>query len=383
MDPHKHFHLNISFLCLLAAILIVTVIYGMALKKHGSEIEEKNQQLSQLIKEVGGLQQDMDFAYSSIMQASGNVQKIEEKVDTAIVTKHVDLEALKKELASTSKNLTSTLYKQGETINSLRQQNLYLETELMQNAEMSNIKSFLILGHNSGLVDTIILAIASKDTQKITLVSVPRDLSYDGRKLSEIGSVYGIAELQKAVAEVTGIAPQQYVLFDFESFTQVVDFLEGVEIEVPQKIYDNAYPGPNRSYRVVSFAAGKQTMNGEKALQYVRSRKSTSDFDRSKRQQQVISAIKQKTQDIDLLSRVDVALKMYATIQDNIDTNIGFFEALSYLQEYGSMSMTSEVLSTSNLLYSTQNRKGQYILLPNNGNYTQIHQRVAELVLAK
>ncbi len=156
----------------------------------------------------------------------------------------------------------------------------------------------------------------------------------------------------------------------------------GIEIEVKKSLNDYSYPGPDNSYTTVSFEAGLQTMDGNTALKYARSRKSTSDFDRSLRQQQIIAAVKDKALKMDLLSKLDLATKIYAKISTNMDTDINLFDALGYLQSYKDYGVNGgNVISTSNYLYSTTNAKGQYILLPKGDSYLEIKKYFSDLII--
>lgn len=78
---------------------------------------------------------------------------------------------------------------------------------------------------------------------------------------------------------------------DFDGFAAMIDALGGIEVDVPQHIVDDEYPTANFGTMRIEFEAGRQRLDGTRALQYVRTRHADSDFDRSQRQQQVLSAI--------------------------------------------------------------------------------------------
>jgi LCP family protein required for cell wall assembly len=78
---------------------------------------------------------------------------------------------------------------------------------------------------------------------------------------------------------------------NFDGFVQVIDALGGITIDVPKHIVDYAYPTANYGTMQVEFQPGPQQMDGQTALIYARTRHADSDFDRSKRQQQVLRAI--------------------------------------------------------------------------------------------
>lgn len=374
--------LNFSFICLIVAIVVVSIGFATILKNHNQELLEKDQKISNLVQEVGQLKADMDLSYVAITTASEEIEKIHASVNDAIKTKNISLENIKKDVGRTQKTLVSALTKQDDALKKVLRQKDDLKNELdLVPILNDSTQNFLILGQNKGLVDTIIVAIVVPEKRKITLISVPRDLSYQGRKLSELYNTYGLSELKRAITDITGLRAEKYALFDFDSFVEIVDTLEGVEIDVPKAINDNAYPGPNNSYKVVKFDAGTQKLDGTRALQYVRSRKSTSDYDRSKRQQQMIESIKQKALEINLLGRMDLALKLYATIQEGTETNISLFEGLGYFQAYQNYQINKDnVLSSDSLLYETKNRRGQFILLPQSGSFTELHSHIAKLI---
>ena len=98
----------------------------------------------------------------------------------------------------------------------------------------------------------------------------------------------GIKLLAEKVSEITGQSIDEYMVIDFSGFKSIVDALGGIEIDVPKDLVDREYPDNNWGYEVFSVRRGLQTFNGERALKYARSRHSTSDFDRSERQQLII-----------------------------------------------------------------------------------------------
>ncbi len=78
---------------------------------------------------------------------------------------------------------------------------------------------------------------------------------------------------------------------NFDGFARMIDALGGIEVDVPRPIVDDEYPTPDFGTMRIEFQAGRQTLDGERALQYVRTRHADSDFGRAERQQQVVSAM--------------------------------------------------------------------------------------------
>lgn len=379
---------NFILACLLAAVMIFIVSFGMTLKRSVEDSRSKDLKISVLIDEVGELYErveekdkELSEIYGTIVSTSGHIAEINSRINGAIQKNATEWETIKNELSLSNKQLTELVKEKEKVISELAISNQNLQRELDIPQHDPRILDVLIIGHNAKLTDTMILASVNPMKKKVTLISIPRDLYHKGRKINELYSKYGVGKLQEALAEITGIYPEKYVIFNFGSFVDLIDIMGGVEINVAEKLVDNAYPGPNHSYTKISFEPGLQRMDGSRALQYARSRKSTSDFDRAKRQQQVIEAVRTRVKELNVLLRLDLATKMYAKVQQNIETNINLFEGLSYLQHYQGFKIHGDkVLSTGNLLYSTKSGTGQYILLPRSKSYADIKEFVANVI---
>ncbi|NIV34370.1 MAG: LytR family transcriptional regulator, partial [Anaerolineae bacterium] len=91
------------------------------------------------------------------------------------------------------------------------------------------------------------------------------------------------------------------------AFVEIIDTLGGIEVDVPKRLHDTRYPDPRPgdpyAFKTIHFDPGPQQMNGTRALEYARSRMSTSDFDRAKRQQQVVLAIREKVLSVGAIPR--------------------------------------------------------------------------------
>lgn len=176
-------------------------------------------------------------------------------------------------------------------------------------------------GHEgSTLTDTMLVASISLEQPKVKIISIPRDLWIPGLR-AKINSAYywgeqksegsGISLARTTVEEVIGQQLQYGVVIDFAGFTKIIDVLDGVNVNVKQGFTDPMYPIAGREndlcdgdldykcrYESITFESGLQKMNGERALKFVRSRHAEgdegTDFARSARQQQVISAIKDR-----------------------------------------------------------------------------------------
>jgi LCP family protein required for cell wall assembly len=202
------------------------------------------------------------------------------------------------------------------------------------------------VGHDgSDLTDTIIFASVNKRTKSIAMVSIPRDLYVDyvvGKQKGrgKINELYQRALFKKLspeesmqvladkVEEITGEHIDRFLNIDFAGFTDFVDTLGGIDVEVPENIVDREYPDNNWGYQTFRLNKGFQTLSGQTALKFVRSRHSTSDFDRSARQQLVIAAIKDKLISLDALTSPTKLKWLYDSIASHLRTNLTFSELL-------------------------------------------------------
>ncbi|RNL71388.1 LCP family protein [Streptomyces sp. I6] len=154
--------------------------------------------------------------------------------------------------------------------------------------------------------DTTILLHIAGDRRSVTAVSVPRDLlvgipscrtaqgTRSPARYAQFNSAFavgGAACTIRTVERLTGVRIDHHVVVDFHGFTSMVDAVSGVTVCLPAAIDD-------RDARL-KLSAGRQTLDGEQALGYVRARKSLgngSDTERMDRQQQFLGALFDKVQ---------------------------------------------------------------------------------------
>lgn len=205
------------------------------------------------------------------------------------------------------------------------------------------------------LTDTMMIASIDPETESVVLLSIPRDLYltnpgdklvpgrinelyWNYRRALEYGpqkmdrpaaSQIAMRELADRLGELLHIQIHHTVKVDFIGFVQAVDAIGGIEVNVPSALVDTEYPGPNYTYQTFSISAGTQTLDGETALKYARSRHSTSDFDRSKRQQMILKAFGDKVKNEGLLTKPDQILSLMNIMQNHIETSMTFRELLS------------------------------------------------------
>ena len=174
-----------------------------------------------------------------------------------------------------------------------------------------------------GRTDTIILLFADRQTGKASLISIPRDLLVyrHGLGMDRINTVYstGGAQLLFDTIEYNfGIRPEHYALAHLDDFIRIVDDLGGIDVTV-------STPMP---YDCGGIPPGLFHMNGEVALCYVRERQTTSDFDRSRRQLEVLKILFNKFLSLENFLRLP---QWYGSYGDSIQSDLGLLDLLKYV----------------------------------------------------
>ncbi|MBI4995190.1 LCP family protein [Candidatus Peregrinibacteria bacterium] len=233
--------------------------------------------------------------------------------------------------------------------------------------------NFLLVGQYNNLADSIIIAAVDSNKQKVTLISIPRDLFINGRKMSEYLSWYGIDVLKEKIEAVSGLKIHKYAVINFQAFENIIDALGGVDIYVEKDITDPQYPDGAAGVTLYAVKSGSHHFSGAEALKYSRSRHSTSDFDRAKRQQKVLKAIQERVINFDFLKNTDGLRAIYKNVFNMVKTDIPFSETIEYLAQFQNFAVSGgNVISTADFLDSSITVSGQYILLPKSGSFNKV-----------
>ena len=309
----------------------------------------------------------------------------------------------------------------------------------IQLKQSDNRINILLLGIGGGthegpdLTDTIILASIDPKADKVTLISIPRDLWFPDIN-GKINSAYAIGEAKKtggglilaesAVGKITGQNIDYGVRIDFSGFVKAVDIAGGLDINVDNTFDDYQYPIDGKEndscghsqdelkalantsedqlpsafpcrYIHLHFNKGLIHMNGETTLEFVRSRHALgvegSDFARSKRQAKVIKAFKDKVLSAQTILNPAKIINLYETLSSSIDADIQqteFDDFLRLAQKMKNAKIQSTVIDTgdqqtqrSGLLINpppSSDYNYQWVLAPRtgNGNFTEIQKYV-------
>ena len=189
-------------------------------------------------------------------------------------------------------------------------------------------------GHDgANLSDTIMVWSLDPKTKDVAMLSIPRDLyvnipGYGSGKINAANSYGGPTLAARVVSNVVGVPIHYYALIDFSGFKQAVDVVDGVDINVPIPLNDPLFPCDDGTknagkYCPVHFVSGLQHMNGETALEYSRSRETTSDFARAARQQQVLVALRQKALQLSTLTNPLKLTGLIEAVGNHLRTDLG------------------------------------------------------------
>jgi LCP family protein required for cell wall assembly len=123
---------------------------------------------------------------------------------------------------------------------------------------------------------------------------------------------------------------------DFRGFERLVDMIDGIKVDVQKPILDAEYPTENFGFERIYIPAGLQILDGYTALRYARSRHSGTDFERSRRQQQVLRAFLEEFQRRGLLDQIDMLSQMVENLQQSVNTTmpIGDLQVIRGLADF-------------------------------------------------
>ena len=257
------------------------------------------------------------------------------------------------------------------------------------------------------LTDTMILASFKPETKQVALISIPRDLlapipGYDWRKINNANafgesqkSGQGSQLAQETVSNIFDIPIHYYVRLDFAGFTKVIDSLGGITVDVENVLDDPFYPVKGKEmatttqrYEHLYIEVGRQKFDGETALKYVRSRKAKgmegSDFARSKRQQKVLLAVKEKTLSFSTLINPYRITSVMDTLSQHLATNFEIWELIRLLnlgKDIDEKNIIHRVFDDGpdGVLYSEIMSDGAFVLRPNNGDFSEMQNIVKNI----
>lgn len=211
------------------------------------------------------------------------------------------------------------------------------------NTDADAIINFLLLGSdtanpsNSGRTDVILVVSVNETQNAVALLSVPRDLYVfiPGWKMQRVNTAYaygentepgqGASTLIETLRFNLGLNIDYYARVDFNSFKQIIDSMGGIDVVVDCAIEDWQLRDPGldptleASWELYTLPIGVHHIDGELALWYVRSRRTSSDFDRGRRQQAVIRTLWQHVRGLGILYQLS---ELWPQLLETIETDV-------------------------------------------------------------
>jgi len=185
----------------------------------------------------------------------------------------------------------------------------------------------------------------------VRLISVPRDLYYNGRKINHYPFYFGMDEFKRVLGEIVGYEIDKFLLIDMYAFIDVVDLIGGIDIRLDEAVIDPTYKTLDEGvWGTLNYEPGDYHLNGRQSLRLARSRHTSSDFARSKRQHQILEALQSKARSFgfgDAKTLYDIV----KTALNKTETDISVGDAVRYYFKYQGFEIaSSNVLSTGNVL---------------------------------
>ena len=278
--------------------------------------------------------------------------------------------------------------------------------------DRENRTNFLLLGtggeNTDGgggqLTDSILVASYNHEFNTLSMLSIPRDFwveSEDGVGM-RINKIYeyekarfgdseealeSVAEIASAIAN---LPIHYFAKIDFTAFTDFVDVVGGVKVVVREAIDDPFYPCDDLiEFCPFQLAAGVHVLDGETALKFARSRKTTSDFDRAARQQKIIEALRERAFEKEILTSPSKMKDIWDIFDERVETNLRFREILmlgKIADEFDKQNLATIVLNDEptfpgGILYppNREDFAGAAVLLPLGDSFQRIHALTAIL----
>ena len=234
-----------------------------------------------------------------------------------------------------------------------------------------DLRTVLLCGSHEKNPDTMILFVSSKKSGKGYLFSLPRDLYYKGQKINNIYRHFGPDQLLKDLSGITGLEINKYVNIDMYAFIDVINILGGIDIILDEPLIDPSYRIKEKGvWKTLHYAKGPHHLDGLGALRVARSRHTSSDFERSERQQLIIASLMDK---MNGMPDVTTMYKLVNSAFRYVSTNLSPVDAVQLAVGMKDLDIAGKyVLNTKNVLYHTTSPAGLWILLPKDDNWNSI-----------
>ena len=232
-----------------------------------------------------------------------------------------------------------------------------------------------------GLTDSMMLITIDPGHGQVGMLSIPRDtwVKIPGYEIyNKINTAHRIGDIKnypgggpvlakQTVSELIGYPVHYYVRLNFEGFREIIDYVGGLDIDVPRDLNDPTYPSDDYGFDPLFIPKGLQHMDGALALKYARTRHVDNDFGRARRQQQVILALKEKILSQGMLPTLIRNLPGLArSLAQSVQTDIPLDRllALAELGRQVDFDQIEQAVIDCSLGECTYSEAGAWILIP-------------------
>ena len=266
-------------------------------------------------------------------------------------------------------------------------------------------------GHDApDLTDTVIFASITHTDPSLSLVSLPRDIWIPELR-AKLNSTYywgnqkkdggGLILTKSTVESIVGQPVHYGLVIDFSGFMKIVDVLGGIEVDVEREFVDEKYPIAGKEndecdgdleykcrYETIRFEKGTQTMDGETALIFARSRNAEgdegTDLAREIRQQKILVTIRTKALSLEVLFSPKKMLSVWEVVRESVETDIdasiGAILVRRLLQtrnQIESHVLSDDLLINPPLQFRYDNL---YVFIPKAGDWEEVHSWVKDIL---
>ncbi len=221
-----------------------------------------------------------------------------------------------------------------------------------------------ILYTKGARTDTIFVLSIDKEAKYVNMLSIPRDtwVYIDGYGYNKINSAYSFGGLElakKTISEFLGIKIDHYIIIKIKAGTEIVDALDGLNIDVEKDMdYDDNWGNLH-----IHLKQGEQKLTGTEAVGYARFRHDEEgDWGRMRRQQQVINALVKELKKPENILKIDKLIKI---ANANIETDLKPAEMLDICRcykDFDKKNMATGIIHG----YDDTNADGLSIIIPDN-----------------
>jgi len=156
--------------------------------------------------------------------------------------------------------------------------------------------------------------------------------------------------MRDLLGHLLGIDIHYYALVDLEGFVEVIDAIGGVDIYVPERVYDTEYPNVDGTYSVIDLQPGTYHMDGEMALYYARSRQGSTDFNRMNRQRCVLEALAEQVDPVTLIHELPTIVP---AVEESVFTDVPMDELAAFVELLTKVN-TDEIVSIRFMPYAPE-----------------------------